>query len=380
MSTDGIFMTKEKAKIYRYALKALNGEISTEAFAQKINKSLRQAIRIKQKIAKEDFLGLKHGNTGKAPVNKTPKTLEDELVKLLKGKYHDFNQSHFIEKIYDIEGIEIGKDALARIAKENGLQKLTYRRKNNVHKPRARLPQEGMLLQFDGSEHKWFLNIVTDLLLAIDDATGKIIEAEFFYGETSNNVMKVLKDIVQNNGIPDAFYFDQAGIYGKIDREWESQISRALDEIDCELILASTPQAKGRVERVFRTLQDRLISELRLQKLECIKDANKYLKEVFIPEFNKQFGVIPADSYLAYSENKFDLNMIFCKKEARKIGGGNTFGYKSFVWVVDEKFNYTNRKLNINTHLDGTVSFDIMGRKVAAKKTNKDYRFVKRAA
>jgi hypothetical protein len=72
--------------------------------------------------------------------------------------------------------------------------------------------------------------------------------------------------------------------------------------------------------------------------------------------------------------------MIFCKKEARKIGGGNTFGYKSFVWVVDEKFNYTNRKLNINTHLDGTVSFDIMGRKVAAKKTNKDYRFVKRAA
>jgi hypothetical protein len=72
--------------------------------------------------------------------------------------------------------------------------------------------------------------------------------------------------------------------------------------------------------------------------------------------------------------------MIFCKKESRKIGGGNTFGYKSFVWVVDEKFNYTNRKLNINTHLDGTVSFDIMGRKVAAKKTNKDYRFVKRAA
>ncbi len=102
MSTDGIFMTKEKAKIYRYALKALNGEISTEAFAQKINKSLRQAIRIKQKIAKKDFLGLKHGNTGKAPVNKTPKTLEDELVKLLKGKYHDFNQGHFIEKIYDL--------------------------------------------------------------------------------------------------------------------------------------------------------------------------------------------------------------------------------------------------------------------------------------
>jgi hypothetical protein len=93
MSTDGIFMTKEKAKIYRYALKALNGEISTEAFAQKINKSLRQAIRIKQRIAKEDFLGLKHGNIGKTPVNKTPKSLEDELVKLLKGKYHDFNQS-----------------------------------------------------------------------------------------------------------------------------------------------------------------------------------------------------------------------------------------------------------------------------------------------
>ena len=161
MSTDGIFMTKDKAKIYRYALKALNGEISTEAFAQKINKSLRQAIRIKHKIGKEDFLGLKHGNTGKVPVNNPPKTFKDELVKLLKGKYQDFIQSHFIEKIYDIDGIEIGKDALSRIAKENGLQKLSYRRKNNVHKPRVRLPREGMLLQFDGSEHKWFLNIVT---------------------------------------------------------------------------------------------------------------------------------------------------------------------------------------------------------------------------
>jgi hypothetical protein len=380
MSTDGIFMTKEKAKIYRYALKALNGEITTQAFAEKINKSLRQAIRIKQKIAKEDFLGLKHGNTGKTPINKTPVFLEKEVVKLLKGKYHDFNRTHFLEKIIEDEGIEIGKDALERIVKENGLQKVTYRRKNCVHKPRVRLPREGMLLQFDGSEHKWFLNIVTDLLLAIDDATGKIIEAEFFYGETSNNVMKVLKDIVQNNGIPDAFYFDQAGIYGKQDREWESQISRALDELDCELILASTPQAKGRVERVFRTLQDRLISELRLQNLECIRDANKFLKEVFIPNFNEQFGVIPSDSDLAYRENKFDLNMIFCKKENRKIGGGNTFGYKGYVWVVDEKFNYTNRKLNINTHLDGSISFDIMGRKVKAKKTNKDYRFVKRAA
>jgi uncharacterized protein (DUF2267 family) len=380
MSTDGIFMTKEKAKIYRYALKAINGDISTEDFAQKINKSLRQAIRIKQKIAKEDFLGLKHGNTGKVPVNKTPKTLEDELINLLRGKYHDFNQTHFIEKIYENEGIKIKKDVLARIAKENGLQKATYRRKNRVHKPRVRLPREGMLLQFDGSEHKWFLNIVTDLLLAIDDATGKIVEAEFFYGETSNNVMKVLKDIVQNNGIPDAFYFDQAGIYGKQDREWESQIARALDELDCELILASTPQAKGRVERVFRTLQDRLISELRLQKLECIKDANKYLKEVFIPKFNEQFSVIPADATLAYRENRYDLEMIFCKKESRKIGGGNTFGYKSYVWVVDEKFNYTNRKLNINTHLDGSITFDIMGRKVTAQKTNKDYRFVKRVA
>lgn len=380
MSTDGIFMTKEKAKIYRYALKAINGEISTLAFAKKINKSLRQAIRIKKRIEEEDFLGLKHGNTGRTPINKTPKSLEKEVIKLLKGKYHDFNQIHFIEKIYEDQGIEIKKDALARIAKENGLQKVTYRRKQTVHKPRARLPKEGMLLQFDGSEHKWFLGIVTDLLLAFDDATGKIVEAEFFYGETSNNVMKVLKDIVKNNGIPDAFYFDQAGIYGKQDREWESQIARALEEIDCELILASSPQAKGKVERVFRTLQDRLISELRLQKLDCIRDANKFLKEVFIPKFNEQFSVIPAVAELAYRENKFDLDMIFCKKETRKIGGGNTFGYKNYVWVIDEKFNYTNRKLNINTHLDGTVTFDIMGRKVKANKTNKDYRFVKRAA
>lgn len=376
-----ILLKKKQVKIYRLALKVIDGLMSIRDFSILTGKSYRQARRIIQKIRADDIEGMNHGNSRKIPQNKTPLELELEIINLLKTKYHGFNLIHFREMIELNEDIKISQATIYRIAKKYSLQPIKYRRSSNkLHKPRARHAQEGMLVQFDGSEHPWFSDQFTDLIAAIDDATGKILAAEFFKGETSNNSMKVLRDVVNSHGIPEAFYTDQAGIYGKKDRDWTSQIARALATINCRLIIAGSPQAKGRIERLFKTLQSRLVSELKLFNVSTIVEANKFLKEDFIPRFNEKFGVLAREEEKAYLPYVFeDLDLVFCKKFERKIGQGNTFSWEGKLWVIDGATRYDKRIVNINAHLDGSTSLDIMGKRVTASKTEKDYRLFKKA-
>jgi transposase len=257
-----VSMDAKQLKIYRLGCEVLAGKLSIKEFSELIGKSYRQSQRIVKRIEEEDFYGVFHKNLGAKVHNKTPERLEALIVDLLKFKYNGFNLTHFKEMIEKYEGIKISKSSLHRIASKHNLVKNPRRVKRRSFKPRARLPREGMLIQFDGSEHIWFGDHKSDLIAAIDDATGKIIAAEFFYGEKSLHCMKVIKKVVDDHGIPEAFYMDQAGIFGKVDRDWESQIARAFEQLNIQLILASSPQAKGRVERLFRTLQDRLIAEL----------------------------------------------------------------------------------------------------------------------
>lgn len=379
---DRISMDANQLKIYRLSYEVLTGKLSLKDFSILINKSYRQAQRIIKRVEQNDFLGVFHGNLGKPPKNKKPDKLEALIIDLLTYKYNGFNLAHFKEKLESIEHVKISRSTLYRIAKKHELIKATRRCKRRSFKPRPRMAREGMLVQFDGSEHVWFGEVKTDLIAAIDDATGKILAAEFFYGEKSMHSLKVIKEVIDNNGLPEAFYMDQAGIYGKIDQEWDSQIARAFAQLNIRLILASSPQAKGRVERLFRTLQDRLIAELKLHSIRTIEEANKFLKKRFIPEFNKLFGVEPVEIETAYRKNVFgNLEMILCKKEYRKIGVGNVFSYESVTWLIDDKRCFRGREVNINTHLDGRQSFDIMGKEIKAKpiKSSRIYGHNKRA-
>ena len=255
--------------------------------------------------------------------------------------------------------------SLYRVARKQDLIKHPRRRRRKVHKPRPRLPREGMLVQFDGSEHMWFGGFVSDLIAGIDDATGKLLSAEFFIGETSLHSMKVIEDIVKNHGTPEAFYMDEAAIFGKRNRDWNSQIARALESLNINLILAGSAQAKGRVERLFRTLQDRLIAELEFVQVKTIKEANQYLKEIFIPNFNEKFSHPPRESQSSFGQIKYSsFDLIFCRKEARKVAAGNTFSYGGKKYLIEDSRDYRFRKININTHQDMSVSFDIAGKRV----------------
>ena len=363
-----IRMSLKEFKHYRLAIEVIEGKLSILDLALQIGKSYRQSQRIVQKVRCEDSLGIFHGNSGRTPHNKTPIEIEAKIIDLLKNKYLNFNLTHFNEMALKFEGIKIKKDALHSIAKRHGLVKNPKRRGRRSHRPRARLAREGMMVQFDGSQHMWFGKVKTDLIGGIDDATGKVLAAEFFYGETSNHSMKVIREIIDKNGLPESFYMDQAGIYGKVDIEWESQISRAFEQTGIRLILAGSSQAKGRIERLWRTFQDRLIAELALHDITEIVEANKFLKNAFIPNYNLKFSVPAEDVRPIYRKNIFgDLDLIFCKKVQRKIMSGNVFSWENVTWVVDTTKAYSGREININTHLNGSTSFDIMGRKIKCK-------------
>jgi hypothetical protein len=377
-----IVMDAKEMKIYRLACEVLAGKYTSKEFAILIGKSQRQAQRIVAKVKKDDFLGVIHGNTQKRPHNKSPERLEALVVDLLKFKYEGFNLTHFREMLIQNENLNLSTSFIYRVARKNNLIKSPKRRVRRSYRPRERMPQEGMLIQFDGSDHVWFGDHRSDLIAAIDDATGEIKAAEFFYGEKSIHSLKVIKEVVDNNGVPEAFYMDQAGIYGKLDKDFDSQISRAFNQVNIRLILASSPQAKGRVERLFRTLQDRLVAELKFYNVITIEEANHFLKKKFIPKFNMQFSVKATESEKAYRKNVFgNLDLIFCKKERRKVGVGNIFQWNSVTWVVDSKRCYRGREVNINTHVDGSQSFDIMGKKINATiiDTRRKYSHKKRA-
>lgn len=361
-----VSMDAKQLKVYRLGLEVLNGKLSIKEFSRLIGKSYRQSQRIIKRIESEDFLGVVHKNWGRSPVNKTPEKVDLQIKDWLEYRYNGFNLVHFREMVIKNECYPWipKKSTIHAIAKKYNLIKSPRRAKRRSFKPRPRMPKEGMLIQFDGSEHLWFGDRKCDLLAAIDDATGKIVAAEFFYGEKSLHSIKVIKDVIDRNGIPEAFYMDQAGIYGKLERDWESQISRAFNQLNIQLILATSPQAKGRVERLFRTLQDRLIAELRFNEIKTMDEANDFLGS-YIKCFNEQFSVKATDEEKAYRKNVFGrLDLILCKKERRKINVGNIFSYESITWLIDDKRCFRGREVNVNTHIDGRQSFDIMGKEI----------------
>lgn len=367
-------MSSKEQRTYQLCQDCLSGRLTIQELSTLLPKSYRQTQRLVKKIQLQGLIGVKHGNTDKIPHNKTSMQIETDIKDFLKNDYYDFNLTHFREMLEDKEGIIAGRNIIHRIAKKNGLVKRPKRRvSSKKHKPRARLPMSGMLIQFDGSVETWFNGIVCDLIGGIDDATGEIVGLEFFHGETSLHCMKVMKDITLNYGVPDAYYLDGAGYFGKVDRDTETQIGRALEQLKSKALIAGSSQAKGRIERLWDTLQDRLIAELRFYQIKTMEEANKFLKEDFIPRFNKKFGVPAREKESKFKKvSEVNLDLIFCKKTRRKISASESFSMGGETYVLEETFKYKYRSININTHIDSSQSFDIVGRPVKVKKASEN--------
>jgi hypothetical protein len=300
-----------------------------------------------------------HKNLGKIPHNKTPSHLILEAEKLMEGEYFDCNLTHALEKLAANHKIIINRETFREICHKKGLVKKSKRRQK-PHKVRDRISQEGIMLQMDGSPHRWFGNTESCLIGAIDDANSEVYIAEFFNSETTLGCMSVLKKIIEKKGLFSILYTDKAGIFGGQKRVFFSQVKRALEELGIRIIFANSPQAKGRIERLWGTLQDRLVPELRLQKITTLDAANDFLQNHYLEnEHNKKFKVIPKNIEPAWKSlsPSIDLNEIFCIKEYRQMKNDHTYSWNGQTYKItsDLKYSIQGQKIEIRTYLDESV-------------------------
>jgi transposase len=348
----------------------VNKKLKRKEAALFLNVTERTVTRLGHKIVKMGLLGAAHGNKRKIPWNKrTEKDLE-EIIKLVKSKYFDFNMTHCLERLREDCGIKVSYTSFRRLCHKEQMVKRKQTRRLKIRKCRVRMQSEGMLLQMDGSLEYWNGKEQWVLIGAIDDATSDVAYAEFFKAEGTLETLKVMKRIVETKGIPLAIYVDKAGWTGWSEKhENMSNFKRACGELGIQIIFAHSPQAKGRIERLWGTLQDRLIPELRLNKITEMDKANTYLQEEFLVKYwkkNKTIAAVNKNSEYKVLNEKIDLSELFCIKEFRKIGNNHTIRWDRDLYQVqgDFKHSLAKRYLELRFYLDGTHKAFCAGKQV----------------
>ena len=344
------------------------GRIKISNASKLLKKSKRTIERYLQQYRKIGIKFAVHRNSNRFPINKTSELLKRKVHKLIKEKYYDFNLTHLNEKLKNNEGLHVKRETLRGWAHEIHHVKRAKKRRAKARKRRERMESPGLLLQMDGSPHRWFGNSKSCLIAIIDDANSELY-AEFFSAETTLGCLKVLKDLISKKGVFKTLYVDKAGIFAGPKRSNFSQVKRACEELGIEIIFANSPEGKGRIERSFDTLQDRLLPELRLNNIIIMEEANLYLKEVFIPSYwSNNIQVNPENSISEFSPippNK-NLNDIFIIKEYRKIRNDHTFSYGNKFYLIESalKYSIAKQKIEIRTKTAGDFKAYFAGREL----------------
>ena len=260
---------KEQARLQ--VLNSLLAEHMTlEQAATLMGVSTRHTRHILAAYREEGAAALAHGHRGRRAPNATPEPLRSEVLRLARSRYSEANHSHLSELLREREGIDIGRTTLRRILTSAGLKSPRHRRTPRHRVRRQRMPREGMLVQVDGSHHRWLGDHGPPfaLLLAVDDATGIVVNALFCKQENTRDYFLLMRGLVQRHDIPIALYTDRHSVFKNVPGTGRAgaptQFSRAMDELGVQMVFALSPQAKGRVERTAGTFQDRLVTELRL--------------------------------------------------------------------------------------------------------------------
>lgn len=349
--------------------KVAQGKLSIVNAAKLLNKSRRTVERYLRRYQNIGIQFVIHRNTGRSPCNKIPDGLKNQVQSLIKEKYYDVNLQHLGELLEKNEGIQIKRETLRTWAHDIHHVKRAKKRRSQVRKRRERMESAGLLLQMDGSPHRWFGNKKSCLIAIIDDATSEN-HAEFFKSETTLDCLKVMRDCIEKKGLFKALYVDKAGIFGGPKRCNFSQMQRACEELGIEIIFANSPQGKGRIERSFDTFQDRLVPELRLRKIKDMQSANHYLQSVFIPEYwHKTISVDAKNTTSEFTPIPAHLQLddICVQKEYRKIRNDHTFSYGNKFYLIDSplKHSIAKQKIEIRKHSGGTFTAYFAGRHLA---------------
>lgn len=310
------------------------GDLTQFEGAEHLGLSVRQVRRLLVRTAVGGMEGLisgsRGGNRAIDPV------LRERVLSLITDKYHDFGPTLVAEKLAFLHNISVSKETVRLWMKQAGLRTVRPRRKGaKVHQSRQPRPCFGELIQIDGSYHDWFegRSAPCCLLVFIDDATSAIVFAMFCEHETTLNYMAAVRGHLHQNGRPLAYYSDRHSIFlttRNVDGYYEkTQFSRSMEALGIETICAYSPQAKGRVERANKTLQDRLIKDMRLAGIDTIHAGNAFLKS-WIPEHHQRFAKPPADPYNAHRSVVVDeqmLDRILSVQVTRKVSKNLEFSF-----------------------------------------------------
>ena len=374
-----------------------SGAVSLAEAAGLLALSERQVRRLAAAYRSDGAAGLVHGNRGRSPSNALDAGLSARVVELATTTYVGFNQHHLTEMLAEHEGIALSRSSVRRILTDAGIPAPRRRRPPHHRSRRDRYPREGMLLQLDASRHDWLEDRGPRLSLvgAIDDATGLVPSARFREHEDAEGYFHVMRQVVRRHGIPLAIYSDQHSIFHTTTKAQPTleeqlagerrptQFARMLGELGTSLILARSPQAKGRVERLWGTFQDRLTSELRLAGATTRADAERILAR-YLPRHNRRFAVPAAVKERAWLPWPATLRAdeVFCFKYARVVAHDNTVRFGPHLIDIPpnrQRISYARARVEVHERFDGSLRVYHQGvclARVLVAPSDRDFRSV----
>lgn len=365
--------------------RVIAGKVEPSEAALLLGLSLRSIRRLRARYLERGPAALAHGNSGRRPAHALLPAISERVIQLAKTTYAGCNDSHLCELLAEREGIALSRVSVRRILRRAGLKSPRRHRPSRYHARRERRASAGMLVQLDGSKARWFGDgqPFGTLIAAIDDATSEVVGAVFREQEDAAGYFTVLAQMLGQHGVPLAVYSDRHGIF-RVDRgvresldeelagaREPTQLGRAFAELGVETIFAHSPQAKGRVERLFGTLQDRLVSELRLAGITTLEAANRFLP-TYLPRHNARFAVRAAQARAAWRAlpASLPIEAVCCFKYGRQVATDNTVHFLGTTLQLPPKgtqWSWSGQRLELRHHLDGAFSVHAPGGRELAR-------------
>lgn len=361
--------------------KVINREISQVTAASILNLTDRHIRLLLKNYKKDGADALISKRRGKTSNRAKPKEFRDNVLNIVTEKYSDFGPTFASEKLLENHNIKIYHGTLRSWMIEDGIFNNKNRKETKIHQSRERREYFGELVQIDGSHHDWFEGRADNccLLVFIDDATG-LMYCRFEESETTFGYFRAVKDYIDNYGKPVAFYSDKHSIF-RVNQEStkpaQTQFQRAMSELNIQLICANSPQAKGRVERANKTLQDRLVKELRLKNISSIAEANEYLPE-FIQKYNQKFIKEPRSNVDAHREINItnqQLDFILSKRTTRKVSKNLEFNFNNNICQITTKtkgYRLRQSAITISENTNNEIKLSYKNKKYEFKIISKD--------
>lgn len=371
-----ITMSQQEARQYDIIKKLIGKELNGSEAAELLNLTVRHIRRLKGKAIKDGIRGLVHISRGQPGNRRLPEKEREKIVNLIKRKYPDFGPTLATEKLAELDEIERSRGAIRAIMIAEEIWKSKSKKKEVHRRWRQRKASKGELIQYDGSYEHWFEDRGGEicLLASIDDATSEVW-ARFDEHEGVEPTFSFWRDYLERFGKPNSIYVDKFSTYSmnhklaKENSDTLTQFERAMKELNIGIIHAHSPQAKGRVEKLFATLQDRLIKELRLHNISTIKEANEFLKKDFLPKFNAKFMVetkSQADLHKRLNEQeKKKLDSIFSRQNVRVVMNDFTVSHQKKCYQLEKVQPATickQDRITVEERLNQTIHFRLRGK------------------